>query len=133
MTTPYCQARVQVPIPLSQQAPNPDPKVQTKSKRPKNPFIWRADTIITRNSQCLFTWQLLNISQVIKFNTHDSKCFVLFKLTFNFDLQNKHLTLKRKFLTCLEFKLTKIMNVTQQNLQICVKRVILPSSYFRLP
>ena len=29
----YCQAQVQVPDPLSQQAPNPDPKFRPKSKK----------------------------------------------------------------------------------------------------
>ena len=43
-----CQARVQVPNPLSQQAPNPDPGVQTKSEKSENPMFWTgADTIIT--------------------------------------------------------------------------------------
>ena len=32
-----CQARVQVPNPLSQQAPNPDPKVRPSLK---NPILW---------------------------------------------------------------------------------------------
>ena len=43
-----CQALVQVPNPLSQQAPNPDPKVRQSLKKPKNPILWTgADTIIT--------------------------------------------------------------------------------------
>ena len=32
----YCQARVQVPNPLSQQAPNPDPKVRPNLKTQKH-------------------------------------------------------------------------------------------------
>ena len=44
----YCQARVQVPNPLSQQAPNPDPKVRPSLKKTQNPILWTgADTIIT--------------------------------------------------------------------------------------
>ena len=35
----YCQARVQVPNPLSQQAPNPDPKVRPSLKSPKTQFF----------------------------------------------------------------------------------------------
>ena len=35
-----CQARVQVPNPLSQQDPNPDSEGETKSKKPKNPILW---------------------------------------------------------------------------------------------
>ena len=35
----YCQARVQVPNPLSQQAPNPDPKVRPSLKKPKTQFF----------------------------------------------------------------------------------------------
>ena len=35
----YCQARVQVPYPLSQQAPNPDPKVRPSLKNPKPQFF----------------------------------------------------------------------------------------------
>ena len=31
----YCQARVQVPNPLSQQAPNPDPKVRPSLNKTK--------------------------------------------------------------------------------------------------
>ena len=43
----YCQARVQVPNPLSQQARNPDPKFRPSVKT-QNPIIWTgADTIIT--------------------------------------------------------------------------------------
>ena len=43
----YCQALVQVPNPLSQQAPNPDPKVRTSLKTQEpNSLDW-ADTIIT--------------------------------------------------------------------------------------
>ena len=34
-----CQARVQVPNPLSQQAPNPDPKVRPSLKNPKTQFF----------------------------------------------------------------------------------------------
>ena len=34
-----CQARVQVPNPLSQQAPNPDPKVRPSIKNPKSQFF----------------------------------------------------------------------------------------------
>ena len=34
----YCQAQVQVPNPLSQQAPNPDPKVRPSLKKPKTQF-----------------------------------------------------------------------------------------------
>ena len=34
-----CQARVQVPNPLSQQAPNPDPKVRLSLKNPKTQFF----------------------------------------------------------------------------------------------
>ena len=42
-----CQARVQVPNPLSQQAPNPDSKVRPSLKTQKpNSLDW-ADTIIT--------------------------------------------------------------------------------------
>ena len=33
-----CQARVQVPNPLSQQAPNPDSKVSLSLKNPKTQF-----------------------------------------------------------------------------------------------
>ena len=44
----FCQARVQVPNPLSKQAPNPDSKVSLSLKNPKNPILWTgADTIIT--------------------------------------------------------------------------------------
>ena len=43
----YCQALVQVPNPLSQQAPNPDPKVRPSLDTQKpNSLDW-ADTIIT--------------------------------------------------------------------------------------
>ena len=35
----YCQARVQVPNPLSQQAPNPNPKVRPSLKNPKTQFF----------------------------------------------------------------------------------------------
>ena len=35
----YCQARVQVPNPLSHQAPNPDPKVRPSLKNPKTKFF----------------------------------------------------------------------------------------------
>ena len=35
----YCQARVQVPNPLSQQAPNPDSKVRPSLKNPKTQFF----------------------------------------------------------------------------------------------
>ena len=35
----YCQALVQVPNPLSQQAPNPDPKVRPSLKNPKTQFF----------------------------------------------------------------------------------------------
>ena len=34
-----CQARVQVPNPLSQQAPNPDSKVRQSLKNPKTQFF----------------------------------------------------------------------------------------------
>ena len=34
-----CQARVQVPNPLSQQAPNPDPKVRPSLENPKTQFF----------------------------------------------------------------------------------------------
>ena len=34
-----CQARVQVPNPLSEQAPNPDPKVRPSLKNPKTQFF----------------------------------------------------------------------------------------------
>ena len=34
-----CQARVQVPNPLSRQAPNPDPKVRPSLKNPKTQFF----------------------------------------------------------------------------------------------
>ena len=34
-----CQTRVQVPNPLSQQAPNPDPKVRPSLKNPKTQFF----------------------------------------------------------------------------------------------
>ena len=44
----YCQAQVQVPNLLSQQAPNPDFKVRPSLKKTKNPILWTgADTIIT--------------------------------------------------------------------------------------
>ena len=36
----YCQAQVQVPNPLSQRAPNPDPKVSPSLKKPQNPILW---------------------------------------------------------------------------------------------
>ena len=36
---PYFQARVQVPNPLSQQAPNPDSKVRPSLKNPKTQFF----------------------------------------------------------------------------------------------
>ena len=35
----YCQARVQVPNPLSQKAPNSDPKVRPSLKNPKTQFF----------------------------------------------------------------------------------------------
>ena len=35
----FCQARVQVPNPLSQQAPNPDPKVRPSLKNPRTQFF----------------------------------------------------------------------------------------------
>ena len=35
----YCQAQVQVPNPLSQQAPNPDSKVRPSLKNPKTQFF----------------------------------------------------------------------------------------------
>ena len=35
----YCQARVQVPNPLFQQAPNPEPKVRPSLKNPKTQFF----------------------------------------------------------------------------------------------
>ena len=35
----YCQARVQVPNPLSQQAPNPESKVRPSLKYPKTQFF----------------------------------------------------------------------------------------------
>ena len=35
----YCQAQVQVPNPLSQQAPNSDPKVRPSLKNPKTQFF----------------------------------------------------------------------------------------------
>ena len=41
-----CQAQVQVPNPLSQQAPNPDPKFGLSLKNPKKNIWTGADTII---------------------------------------------------------------------------------------
>ena len=54
----YCQARVQVPNPLSQKAPNSGPKVRPSLKNPKTQFFglgWHNNhkSVITSSSGCI--------------------------------------------------------------------------------